>query len=62
MRAKVKMTHDHAPYTKGQEFTTSREFADELIKEDVAKEIKVPKPDRSPPEPKTSPPEPETMG
>ena len=48
MRAKVEMTHDHAPYKKGQIFTTSRKYADELLAEDVAKEIEMPAPDRSP--------------
>ncbi len=46
MRARVKMTADHNPHVKGQVFNTSRDYADFLIGEDVAKEVKVDAPNR----------------
>lgn len=49
MRAKVQMTHDWGPYKKGDSFTCSEALRDELLTEDVAKELEMPEPDRSPP-------------
>lgn len=48
MRARIKMTHDHNPYKKGDEFNTSRDYADFLIGKELAKEVKVAPPNRTP--------------